>query len=180
MMGPIVTSGDSSSLYVLLAIMADPAAAKARLDQIMEASAECQKAYEQAALTAKEAQDNRDAATQALTDADAKLKAALAAQGDIDAASQRLNDQMAKREAEVSGLASETDAREKDLAAREADLASKTEAFNAREQSTTAALDARNAALTAAESEVADNKAHLATQIADYEDRLAKLKALVN
>lgn len=183
-MGPTVSSADSSALYTLLASLlaaaADPAATKARLDEIREASDDSLKILDDTVQSTKDAQAHRDAAEKALAETDTKLKAIKQAQADIDGASQRLNDQIAKRDAESSAREAAVAEREKEATAREASLQADADRLDASDQVATKAHAARGAALDRIAEDLDERQAYLDGMITDYEAKLGKLKTLVS
>lgn len=184
MMGPTVSSADSSALYTLLASLlaaaADPAATKERLDEIRKASDVSQKILDDTVQSTKDAQAHRDAAEKALAETDVKLKVVLQAQADVDGASQRLNDQIAKRDAESSAREIAVAEREKEATARETSLQADADQLDARDQAAAKANDARGAALDKIAEDLDERQTYLDGLVKDYEARMGKLKALAS
>lgn len=175
----VVASGSGSmsdSLGAFLKIIASPAEAQKTLDSLSKQAGQID-ASAQALRVAtdghKQAKAAADAATKTAADA-----SALAASDAADLAKQKaaLQADQDAHAAKVTSDANDADAKAKDIADREAALRTSADALSRKSQrldDTTAQLDAR-------EKDISDREAAAVALKADYEARIAKLKALAS
>lgn len=156
---------DASGIYALLAVVADPKASKENLDALAAASAEQKALVDQAAIDRKAAQDQLDEAKAKLADATKALSSAAQIGADADAVASDLKIEMAKRESDLGVRKAALDKREDDIKVRESDLDERDRDITSRQT----ALD-----------RAANTQAALDAKIADYDARIAKMKALVS
>lgn len=172
MMGSAPLAGEQQ-VYALLALIADPAGAKSRLDELSRQSAELAVATEQAAqANAQALAEARDAQAGADSDQAAASKALLRA-NDLLAANQIQESSILNKLAEIQAATDNLSAARKDLTAS---AASQRAEFDAREKDL-ATREAAIADLTAQAQADAEIAAKLRS---DLEGKLAQLKALAS
>jgi chromosome segregation ATPase len=150
--------------YALIAIIADPAAAKKRLDELENAHAAVKQTQADAAARAKQAAEDRAAAEKARAD----LKGTLAA-----------------REASIASMEISLAKRIADHVAAEKDHDERAAALDVYQKTRTAELQKREADVTAREKAIEQMKAGTEAALVDaqalqsqWQDKMAKLKAL--
>lgn len=162
------------SLEALVKLLASPADAKTQFDlmaanvaKMNDSAAELRKASEEAAAT-------RDQALQAANDAAAAKAVADVAAGDVAKRENALDQDMKDHADKVAADKADADARRQELDRGSASIAADFIAVNKRADE----LNALLANIQAREKELTDREAAVAADKADYEARIAKLKAI--
>ncbi len=157
---PNTTAADTAGAFAIIALIADPQAAKARLDELNKAAADAA----QALADAKSLSIENDKRAADLVTAQDALQADRAA---LDRMAQKFSEETARRNSELAEREAAVGGRE--TAAHEA------EQENERVQ---VSFSAREARIAEQETALSEREQAMTAREADYDARIARLKAL--
>lgn len=172
-------SGEVGAVYALLQVIADPKAAKAALDKMVEH----QKAIENATEKQQKLIHDAHAEASKLNAEQAKAKgetdrAASKAEGDLRAAKQQMDfaerrrAEVEQRDLQLGEIAKALETRGERMTAHEAEVAAEKHKLEKREGD----IDKKEAALTKREADLAAREKQLADDVAENQKWLAGLK----
>lgn len=162
-LSPNVSPSDTTGLFNLIALISDPSAAKARLDELVQAKVDVDIVQASTAQLASQAAADRQVSDAALTEA-ARIK------NDLE---QTLN----VRAVQLEEMSTQLGLRQAALDDTEKRLVSLTESFNSSSSSRSTELDARDASLAARESEVTQREAAAKLLKDTYDAKVEALQA---